>query len=136
MIRLTYLSTARPSVDEHATAAILAASRRNNRVDGLTGLLLFDGRRFLQALEGQEEAVLRAFKRITADPRHYACVELSRKPVRTRAFADWNMAWRRLAEVDTSTSLGDTVDRMVAQVEDVNTRALFSSFARVERPAA
>ncbi len=136
MIRLSYISTARPGTDDFAASAILAKSRSNNRRDGLTGLLLFDGKRFLQALEGDEPQVLATLARIKRDPHHYACVELSRSTITARAFGMWDMAWQRLSRVDEQESLAVTVDRMVAQVTDANVRAHFMSFARIERPAA
>lgn len=136
MIRLTYISTTRGNLDAAATAALLAASQRNNRRVGLTGLLLFDGVRFLQALEGDEAPLLATFARIKADPRHRACVELGRAEVETRGFGDWDMAWQRVDAGVSRETLVETVDRLVAQVPDPNTRALFMSFARIDRYAA
>jgi len=136
MIRLTYISTARTSPDEAAIAALLATSRRNNRLIGLTGLLLFDGVRFLQALEGEAEPLLATFARIKADPRHRACVELGRSEIDARGFGEWDMAWQRVATAGSAGTLIDTVDRLVAQMPDPNIRALFTSFARLDRRAA
>ena len=136
MIRLTYISTARTSPDEAAIAALLATSRRNNRLIGLTGLLLFDGVRFLQALEGEAEPLLATFARIKADPRHRACVELGRSEIDARGFGEWDMAWQRVATPGRAGALVDTVDRLVAQMPDPNIRALFTSFARLDRRAA
>jgi len=136
MIRLTYISTARTSPDEAAIAALLATSRRNNRLIGLTGLLLFDGVRFLQALEGEAEPLLATFARIKADPRHRACVELGRSEIDARGFGEWDMAWQRVATPGRAGTLVDTVDRLVAQMPDPNIRALFTSFARLDRRAA
>ena len=133
MIRLTYISSAKQGVDDYAAMKILSASRANNRRDGLTGLLLFDGVRFLQALEGDPKVVNATYERIKADPRHRACVQLGRADITERAFGDWDMAWRRLVQAGEGVSLSDTVDKMVAQVPDANTRALFSSFAKFER---
>jgi hypothetical protein len=136
MIRLTYISTARQGLDEAATAALLAVSQRNNRRAGLTGLLLYDGVRFLQALEGEAEPLLATFARIKADSRHRACVELGRAEADARGFGDWDMAWQRVDAAGTRGTLVETVDRLVAQVPDPNTRALFASFARLDRRAA
>jgi hypothetical protein len=136
MIRLTYISTAPRDTTDAAVNAILASSRRNNSKVSVTGLLLFDGKRFLQALEGYEAAVLATFMRIKADPRHRACVELGRATITERAFGEWDMAWRRLAEPAGGVTLGDAVDAMVAQVEDRSLRALFTGFARIDRSAA
>lgn len=136
MIRLTYISTARHGLDEAATAALLATSQRNNRRAGLTGLLLYDGVRFLQALEGEAEPLLATFARIKADPRHRACVELGRTEIDARGFGEWDMAWRRVDSVGSRGTLVDAIDRLVARVPDPNTRALFTSFARLDRHAA
>jgi hypothetical protein len=139
MIRLIYISTARGPVDEAAVERLLDVSRRNNRMVGLTGLLLYDGVRFLQALEGEAAALDATFGRIKADVRHRACVELGRAEVEARGFGAWDMAWRRLdggRPDGGDETLADTVDRLVAQVPDPNTRALFTSFARIERRVA
>jgi len=136
MIRLTYISSARSGLDEAATAAVLASSRRNNRRAGLTGLLLFDGVRFLQALEGEAEPLLATFARIKADPRHRACVELGRAEIDARGFGEWDMAWRRVDTAESRATLVETIDRLVAQVPDPSTRALFTGFARLDRYAA
>lgn len=91
MLQLIYVSTARRG-DAVDLDDILAKSRRNNRRDGITGLLHVKGRRFLQALEGEAAQVEAAFTRIAADPRHFALVVLSRRTVGTREFGEWAMA--------------------------------------------
>ncbi len=52
MIQLCYISTARPQVTWDTVDEILSTSRRNNARNRVTGLLLFNGKRFLQILEG------------------------------------------------------------------------------------
>ena len=42
MLQLIYISTAVPGFDAGEVEAILATSRKNNRIDRITGLLLFD----------------------------------------------------------------------------------------------
>ncbi|PZO80151.1 MAG: activator of photopigment and puc with BLUF domain protein [Sphingomonas hengshuiensis] len=91
MLQLIYVSTARPGVAIDLDR-ILSCSRRNNRRDGITGLLHANGRRFLQALEGDVAHVEAAYARISADPRHFALVVLSRRMVTAREFGGWAMA--------------------------------------------
>ncbi|GGB15724.1 hypothetical protein GCM10011380_01470 [Sphingomonas metalli] len=99
MHQLLYISTAREQAGAPIDAdAILAVSRRNNVRDGVTGLLLYDGRRFLQVLEGEEADVVRVFDRISRDPRHRAIVILSRRTIEAREFGDWSMAFQRRDE--------------------------------------
>ena len=68
---LTYISTARPEATSQL-ADILAVARRRNLLNGITGLLIADGKRFLQALEGEGGIVEETFVRIKNDPRHFA----------------------------------------------------------------
>lgn len=96
MQQLLYISTVRRGhADTIDAASILAASRRNNAAAGITGLLLYDGKRFLQVLEGDDREVGLVFERIRDDPRHHAIVILSRRAIETREFGAWAMAYQR-----------------------------------------
>ena len=66
--------------------AILEESRHNNALDGITGLLWTDGHRFLQVIEGGEEAVDACYARICADRRHRAIVTILERTVDRREF--------------------------------------------------
>jgi hypothetical protein len=110
---------------------ILRASRRNNRRDGLTGLLVVGGRRFLQALEGPPELTEAAYTRIRADERHFALVELRRTRITERAFAGWDMGCEQLDGDD----LSALVDQLTDQA-DADLQAQFRSFVDLHRKAA
>ncbi len=135
MYQLTYISTARPGANDQL-ADILAIARRSNRLTGITGLLIADGKRFLQALEGEGSIIEEAFNRIKNDRRHFAVVMLSMREITRREFGEWEMACNQVGMVRDGLSLSETVDALVAQVPDKNTQALFSSFARIDRNAA
>lgn len=131
MLQLVYISSASPA-GQIDVAPILQASRRNNVRDGLSGLLYADGRRFLQVLEGEPDAVETAFARISADSRHRAVVVLSRRDIAAREFGDWAMAHR---------APGDDADAFIARVDALSAtaspdvQATFASFARLRRAA-
>ena len=129
MLQLVYISTTRGSID---VAAILRTSRRNNARDGITGLLYHDGRRFLQALEGEQDRVEVAFGRIAQDPRHRAVVVLSRRQVETREFGPWAMAERR-PDDDAQSLLQQVGPLLAAASPDV--RGTFEGFMRLNRAA-
>ena len=97
MRQLLYISS---SAADRTTdlSEILQQSRHNNVIDGVTGLLYSDGKRFLQVLEGPDEAVKPTFERIRADPRHRAIVILSDRQVEAREFGSWSMAHRGTGE--------------------------------------
>jgi hypothetical protein len=133
MEQITYISTSRHGEPSEADVqSILSASRRNNARDGLGGVLVLGGRRFLQVLEGPTEALDQAYTRIRADPRHFALVELGRKPITTRSFPNWDMGF----ESDASANLEAVVGRLVEGVADPSLRAQLLSFAQMHRRAA
>lgn len=92
--RLLYISTVRVGQNPDMIDAILRASQKWNRANGLTGLLVYDGRRFMQYLEGDEAKVRSLYDRIKNDPRHFALVILRESTGEVRQFADWDMAIR------------------------------------------
>ena len=73
--------------------SILAASRRNNARDGITGALLFSQGCFAQVLEGPLDAVEGAFERIQCDERHGEVTVLQSGPIMARDFPNWSMAF-------------------------------------------
>ena len=135
MFQLIYISTARRGI-EPEVGTILAAARRRNLADRITGLLVFDGVRFLQALEGERELVEGCYARIRRDARHRAPVTLSEREIDRREFGDWTMAWTQVNHINADVPLAAMVDDLVKQVSDANTQALFRSFARIDRKAA
>ena len=129
MHRLLYISTARAVPDAAMVASILSRSRINNAAVGVTGMLVIGGRRFLQTLEGPEEAVRGVYQRIHNDPRHFAIVELANEPIGERAFAGWAMGYRPGATARDGDRLRDVVATMTASIVDPTLRAYFTSFA-------
>jgi hypothetical protein len=127
MLQLVYISTATKGAN---FADILRTSRRNNGRDSITGLLYADGVRFMQALEGPQEAVEAAYQRIKEDPRHRAPVILSRREVDSREFGDWEMAERRPGQQ--GEAFVSRVDNLVANAAP-SVRATFTGFMDVKR---
>ncbi|OQW48744.1 MAG: hypothetical protein A4S16_06335 [Proteobacteria bacterium SG_bin6] len=128
MLQLCYISTARPSVDAAAIEAILRTARTHNAAAQVTGLLLYNGRRFLQVLEGPDHAVRSIYDRIATDPRHFAMVQLSERTIDAREFAAWDMAYQTLA-LDHG-ALCDRIEQLT-QGASASVRALFTSYAAI-----
>jgi hypothetical protein len=136
MLQIAYISTAKGLVDQALLDDILSVSRRNNRAAGITGLLVSGGRRFLQVLEGPDQAVLTTYARIQTDPRHRAFVLVTCQPVADRAFGDWSMAYREGGLHLADDRLAGAVEALTAKIADPNLRAQFSGFARLHSQAA
>ena len=136
MFQLVYISTASQPITPGMLEDILAASRRNNAAAGVTGLLAAGGRRFLQALEGPEQAVLDAYARIKRDPRHRGFVLLTGRSSDRRAFGDWSMAFEAAAPAPDDAGLYEIVDALTAALPDKSLRAHFMGFAELHARAA
>lgn len=132
MLQLVYVSTAAPGVDQAMVDRILARSRANNARDLLTGLLYFDGKRFMQVLEGPAAAVEAAYERIAADPRHRALVVVSRRTIETREFGSWAMAYG-LSFGDRE-ALNDKVTKL-SEGASPAVRGIFQGFLSARRAA-
>lgn len=92
-----YISTA-PSLSRDEVGAILTSSQRNNQARNVTGLLLYNGRNFLQLLEGDESELVSLMVKISHDPRHTGISMIDRRMVRERACPDWAMRRVMIAE--------------------------------------
>lgn len=68
--QLLYISNLVAGVSYGVFAGICQVSRRRNAELGLVGVLLFDGHRFCQLLEGPTAALARVRNSIVGDPRH------------------------------------------------------------------
>lgn len=94
---LVYVSSAAPGFRTEELANIIAAGRRNNARNGVTGLLLYAEGSFLQALEGGPEALAATMGRIRRDPRHQGILEIYRAPISQRSFPGSAMGCRAAA---------------------------------------
>ncbi|MEG3085759.1 BLUF domain-containing protein [Sphingomonas sp. PB4P5] len=92
--QLLYVSSSNPKGAKIDVPQVVEQSRHNNALDGVTGLLWSDGKRFLQVLEGPADSVSSTFARIKADPRHHAIVVLHERDIAAREFGGWTMAQR------------------------------------------
>lgn len=98
MRQVFYVSVSTAEDGRADLESILEQSRHNNALDGVTGLLWSDGRRFMQVLEGPEHSVGPTFARIRADPRHKQIETLIDRHVEEREFGYWSMNYRNRRE--------------------------------------
>ena len=67
MLCLVYVSAAKNQLPDFDVGEILRQSRNNNAKQGISGILLYSDGNFMQALEGEKEAVEQTFARISRD---------------------------------------------------------------------
>jgi hypothetical protein len=99
MIQLVYFSSVSAHLSPIDIERILMTSRENNRQRGITGMLLFDRRNYLQLLEGLTDPVLSLFAVIKEDCRHAGIVKILQQPIVDRDFPDCAMEFRDLSPV-------------------------------------
>jgi hypothetical protein len=128
---LTYTSLARLDLDSGDLDAIHAKARELNALDGISGLLIFNGTHFLQIVEGSPEAVDELVERLRLDRRHSAFEVRDEREVERRAFPGWSMELVRVSTNDmeakeaVSSRLPDAVppavrERLLAMTEAIS----------------
>lgn len=93
MIYLAYCSSAVKLMDSTELIDLLKTSRDCNLRAGITGMLLYRDGSFMQVLEGEAEAVLATYGRITADSRHRNIIKLIQAKIAARNFDRWTMGF-------------------------------------------
>lgn len=78
-------------LDPETLKELLDQAQRNNKLNDITGVLLFSDPYFMQVLEGASAAVDRLFDKIVMDPRHTDVVTVLSRPIATREFPEWSM---------------------------------------------
>lgn len=90
------MSTAKREMTAADIEDLLLVARDKNAVNGITGMLLYVERQFLQYLEGEQQAVESLYRSILGDVRHSGVILLLSGPSPRRVFADWLMGYHRL----------------------------------------
>jgi Sensors of blue-light using FAD len=93
---LTYSSWASRALVTSDVERILHSCRVNNGLDGVTGILIYNGGAFVQVLEGAPDALDDTLERIRRDPRHRDLSVRDDRPILERNFPNWDMAYLEL----------------------------------------
>lgn len=88
---LTYTSLARLDLQSSDLENIHRSARELNALDGITGLLVFNGTHFLQIVEGAHDAIEDLLDRLRRDPRHTGLEVRDERRIDKRSFPDWAM---------------------------------------------
>ena len=91
--RLIYASEVAQGLSPEGLQALLTTARQCNRLHDVSGMLVFDSRCFLQAVEGSREALSQLYSNLVRDPRHSRLLLLTFEPIDKRAFSDWTMGF-------------------------------------------
>jgi len=89
---LIYVSAAIDGFQSSDLNEILETSRKNNLSNGITGVLCFDGHRFLQIIEGPRPDIKNLYDAIKRDTRHRQIELIHFDVIEERTFSRWKMA--------------------------------------------
>lgn len=95
---LTYQSRASFAPTSEELDALVASARKRNNDAGVTGMLLYDGGRFLQTLEGPPDGLRQIWSSIQRDERHAEIEVLTERMAPARLFSEWDLLLYRKLE--------------------------------------
>lgn len=98
MIQFTYVSHVSEPLSSKQLLALLLECRTNNAKQGITGMLIYGNGTFLQTLEGDEDVIDPLMDKISKDGRHEDIRLLTRHPIESRQYADWNMGFAQVTD--------------------------------------
>jgi len=90
---IAYVSDALSGLSIDKVDDLSRAAAAQNKTAGVTGILLYDGKRFLQYIEGPEDGTSLVYSRILNAGSHLNVIELARGSVSERRFPYWAMRW-------------------------------------------
>lgn len=126
---IIYTSRAKCSFSASEFANLRDVAASINRSLNITGLLLFDGNRFIQALEGEAAAVQVVMDRIEKDPRHDNITFFDTIETEYRQFNWWATEYQNLSDSLNGKEFLERVMKHVANVKSDSIKAAFIGFA-------
>lgn len=109
MYYLVYVSYATKPFKEKGLQKLLVRCRNNNKINGITGILLYFEGKFVQILEGEKEKVKSLFEKIQKDRRHHKVCRILEGPMEERNFPNFLMG-SRIIDDETFTKLSGFKD--------------------------
>lgn len=93
LYRLIYCSQTSAPMSPQDVQLLLDKARRSNRLHDISGMLVFDSQYFLQAIEGNRQALSNLYGNLVRDKRHQRLLLLGFEPIERRSFSDWTMGF-------------------------------------------
>lgn len=135
MYRIVFTSRASRNFTREEIKELCEAAAVRNRINGITGLFMFDGSRFLQALEGDEASVVALMKRIATNPKHFDLIIVSSAKIDQREFSTWSMSQPLYGIGDDAVDYVARIKNDLRGVSDDKVKALFIGFAYLAKNA-
>lgn len=133
---VTYTSLARLDLESADLEDIHRIAREQNAMDGITGLLVFNGTHFLQIIEGAEDAIEELVEKLRRDPRHSGFEVRDRRKVDARSFPDWSMELVRVTAsyFEAKDTIADVLPETVPEAIQSRLLRMTELISRMEFP--
>lgn len=99
LYEVMYVSTMAPDLPLSVVGEIAAHARLSNAALDITGVLIFDGARFCQQIEGYQKDVVALMELIYQDSRHCNVEMFHHGPLAERRFGHFSMAFSNTDDV-------------------------------------
>jgi hypothetical protein len=96
MIHIVYISRAVRPLSDQDLQQLLNLCRQDNAQRNVTGVLFYSHGNIAQLIEGDAAILEPLYDNIARDGRHSHVVKLVSKPILSRSFSDWSMAFHPL----------------------------------------
>jgi len=93
---IAYVSFSHKPLENSELESLLVEIRKKNKLQNITGLLLYNDQSFIQVVEGEISRLRKLFERISRDGRHENIVKLVEEPIEKRAFPNWSMGFKNI----------------------------------------
>jgi hypothetical protein len=112
--QLVYVSTRSSTCTSQEIEKILTSCKKNNPSLGITGILLYTDKKFIQLVEGDAKVILDLYDKIKMDKRHSNAMMITYNPIKEKSFPSWHMASRDISngELGYKTEISST-DRQI-----------------------
>ncbi len=105
LYEVIYLSTLAPDVSVSVVADITRKAREGNAARNISGLLIFDGLRFCEQVEGAKKDIVALIDRVRHDPRHIKFEILHHGALNNRRFSNFSMGYAEVEDPDVLSQL-------------------------------
>ena len=133
MHHIVYMSRATKHLSSNELYKLCHQSANHNRDNSITGLLIYDGYRYMQLIEGKRGSVEGLMSRISSDGRHDHITYLSDTDVANRSFTGWALTCLGFQENSTSAKLLADVKYKVRHMGNKDLMAAFIGFAALAK---
>ena len=100
LYELLYTSVSTRVMGTDDLVSLLEQARIKNARLGVTGLLVYHNREFMQLLEGEKNTVLSLWQTIRSDERHMSARSIYEGELDERGFVNWRMGFHELTDMN------------------------------------